>query len=50
VVVGQPDASGVPLLRERPLVDGAAAAYVCRGFVCERPVTDADALAASLRQ
>ena len=29
-----------PLLADRPLVDGRAAAYVCRGFVCDRPVTD----------
>jgi uncharacterized protein len=34
----------VPLLDDRPLVDGAAAAYVCRGFVCAAPVTDPDAL------
>jgi len=39
VVAGEPDAPGVPLLADRPLVDGAAAAYVCRGFVCDRPVT-----------
>ena len=29
----------VPLLAERGLVDGAPAAYVCQGFVCQRPVT-----------
>jgi uncharacterized protein YyaL (SSP411 family) len=29
----------VPLLAGRTAVDGAPAAYVCRGFVCERPVT-----------
>jgi uncharacterized protein len=39
VVVGEPGADAVPLLRDRPLVDGRPAAYVCRGFVCERPVT-----------
>ncbi len=49
VVVGPPDASGVPLLESRPLVDGAAAAYVCRGFVCDRPTTDPAALAAAVR-
>jgi uncharacterized protein YyaL (SSP411 family) len=37
-----------PLLAERPLVDGQAAAYVCRGFVCERPVTTPDDLAQAL--
>ncbi len=45
VEVGTPDAPGVPLLADRPLVDGRAAAYVCRGFVCDRPVTTAEDLA-----
>ena len=36
----------VPLLRDRPLVDGRAAAYVCRQFVCAAPVTDRAALRA----
>jgi uncharacterized protein YyaL (SSP411 family) len=49
VAVGEPDAPGVPLLADRPLVDGQAAAYVCRGFVCDRPVTTAADLAAALR-
>jgi uncharacterized protein YyaL (SSP411 family) len=35
----------VPLLRDRPLVGGGAAAYVCRGFVCQRPETSAEGLA-----
>ncbi len=48
VVAGVPDAPGVPLLADRPLVDGVATAYVCRGFVCDRPVTDARSLAAQL--
>ncbi|GAA4863564.1 thioredoxin domain-containing protein [Actinomycetospora straminea] len=48
VVAGEPDADGVPLLAERPLVDGAPAAYVCRGFVCDRPRTAVDDLAAAL--
>jgi uncharacterized protein YyaL (SSP411 family) len=30
----------VPLLRDRPALDGRATAYVCRGFVCERPTVD----------
>ncbi|MFD4368016.1 thioredoxin domain-containing protein [Rhodococcus sp. NPDC058521] len=37
VVVGEPGST--PLLADRPLVDGCATAYVCRGFVCDRPVT-----------
>ncbi len=34
----------VPLLADRTPVDGQPAAYVCRDFVCERPVTGADDL------
>jgi uncharacterized protein YyaL (SSP411 family) len=41
IVAGEPDAPGVPLLADRPLVAGAAAAYVCRGMVCDLPVTTA---------
>ncbi|MFC0643989.1 thioredoxin domain-containing protein [Cellulomonas phragmiteti] len=37
------------LLRDRPLVDGRPAAYVCRGFVCERPTTDPGRLTQQLR-
>ncbi|NYG05863.1 hypothetical protein BJ986_000350 [Phycicoccus badiiscoriae] len=48
VVQGAPDAAGHPLLAQRPLVDGHAAAYVCRGFVCDAPVTDVAALTAAL--
>ena len=48
VVSGSPDATGMPLLASRPLVRGAAAAYVCRGMVCNAPVTDVAALAAAL--
>ena len=35
----------VPLLRDRPAVDGRPTAYVCRGFVCDRPTTDPTVLA-----
>jgi uncharacterized protein YyaL (SSP411 family) len=38
----------VPLLSGRSPVDGRPAAYVCRGFVCERPVTTVEELAAAL--
>ncbi len=48
VVVGEPGATSVPLLEGRGLVDGHAAAYVCRGMVCDRPVTTAGDLAALL--
>ena len=45
VAFGAPDAEGVPLLADRPLVRGRSAAYVCRGFVCDQPVTEIDRLA-----
>ncbi|MGN6753197.1 MAG: thioredoxin domain-containing protein [Intrasporangium sp.] len=45
---GSPDAPDVPLLQGRPLVRDASAAYVCRGFVCDVPVTDAPGLRARL--
>jgi uncharacterized protein YyaL (SSP411 family) len=52
VVAGEPDGSGsgaaVPLLAGRGLVDGRSAAYVCRGMVCDRPVTTAAELAVLL--
>jgi uncharacterized protein len=31
------------------LVDGAPTAYVCRGYVCDRPVTTVEDLTAILR-
>jgi uncharacterized protein YyaL (SSP411 family) len=34
----------VPLLEGRGLVDGRAAAYVCRGMLCRRPVTTVEEL------
>ncbi len=37
-----------PLLAGRPLVGGDPAAYVCRHFTCDAPVTDPGALAAAL--
>jgi hypothetical protein len=52
IAVGRPgDASPseVALLRDRPLIGGRPTAYVCRRFVCERPVTDPVELAAQLR-
>jgi uncharacterized protein YyaL (SSP411 family) len=48
VAHGKPDSPGQPLLEARPLVGGEPTAYVCRGFVCDVPVTDVEALAAAL--
>jgi hypothetical protein len=36
--------AAVPLLANRPLVDDQPTAYVCRGFVCNQPVTQPDEL------
>ena len=40
--------SSIPLLKDRPAIDGKATAYVCERFVCQRPVTDRDELDAQL--
>jgi uncharacterized protein len=45
-----PLAATLPWLAPLALRDGAAAAYVCRHFSCEQPVTTPDALAALLRE
>lgn len=41
-VRGEAGVEGMPLLADRPAVNGRATAYVCRGFVCDAPVTRAD--------
>ncbi len=48
VLVGEPGAQH-PMLAGRDLVGGVAAAYICHGFVCDRPVTSAEDLQAQLR-
>ncbi|MFI6759097.1 thioredoxin domain-containing protein [Micromonospora sp. NPDC050417] len=48
VVAGAPDQPGVPLLADRPLLDEGSTAYVCRGFVCDRPVRTVEDLLAQL--
>ncbi len=42
------DTGGIPLLEGRTPIDGVAAAYVCEGFACRRPVVDPSALEALL--
>ncbi|MCL2544003.1 MAG: thioredoxin domain-containing protein [Nocardioidaceae bacterium] len=44
VVVAAAGPTGIRLLEGREPVDGRPAAYVCRGFVCDRPVTTPDEL------
>ncbi|WP_016907750.1 thioredoxin domain-containing protein [Streptomyces xiaopingdaonensis] len=49
VAAGEPGGeAAVPLLADRPLLDGQPAAYVCRGFVCARPTTDTEELVQQL--
>ncbi|HEV2834251.1 MAG TPA: thioredoxin domain-containing protein [Pyrinomonadaceae bacterium] len=38
----------VPLLQNRPLMNGRATAYVCQNYACQQPVTEVEALAAQL--
>ena len=44
VVEAEGPRDDVPLLSGRTPVDGLPAAYVCRGFVCQRPVTSVEEL------
>jgi uncharacterized protein YyaL (SSP411 family) len=39
LALGDGNPSDIPLLEGRGLVDGAPAAYVCRQFTCQAPVT-----------
>jgi uncharacterized protein len=49
VLAGGPEGTERPeLMRDRGLVDGRPAAYVCEHFACQRPVTEPAELAASL--
>jgi uncharacterized protein len=47
-LAGPGEPSAIPLLEGRVLLDGHAAAYVCRNFVCQLPVSQPEALAAQL--
>jgi uncharacterized protein len=50
LAVGDGTEVNVPLLADRPLVDGAPAAYVCRHFTCERPVVTPEEFLAVLHR
>jgi uncharacterized protein YyaL (SSP411 family) len=41
-------AHAVPLLRDRPRIEGKATAYVCEHYTCQKPVTTAAELGAQL--
>jgi uncharacterized protein YyaL (SSP411 family) len=46
VASAEPGGSTPPLVADRPLVGGAAAAYPCRAMVCDLPLTDPAVLTA----
>ncbi len=47
LAVGQPG-TPVPMLADRPMLEGRATAYPCRGGVCQEPLTEPEALHALL--
>ncbi|MER7173032.1 thioredoxin domain-containing protein [Streptomyces mesophilus] len=49
-VVAHGDEQELPLLAGRPLVNAAPAAYVCRNFTCDAPVTSVQELSEKLVQ
>ncbi|MET8469778.1 thioredoxin domain-containing protein [Streptomyces sp. NPDC006422] len=49
VAAGEEGSGELPLLTDRPRVEGREAAYVCRRFVCEAPVTGVEDLEEALR-
>lgn len=52
VALGEPGSQAaldVPLLWDRPLLDGHPTAYVCRNFTCDAPTADPGILERSLR-
>jgi uncharacterized protein YyaL (SSP411 family) len=49
VVVATPGDAYLPVLEERGLVDGKAAAYVCENLACQLPVTTPEALLEAMK-
>ena len=45
-----PEKSAIPLLQDRGLVEGHAAAYVCRDFTCQAPIARPETLWVQLNQ
>jgi uncharacterized protein YyaL (SSP411 family) len=50
IVAGGSSPRSVALLENRPLVDGRATAYVCHGYTCDAPTTNAVELQEQLRR
>jgi uncharacterized protein YyaL (SSP411 family) len=49
VIAFGPPGSRTPLLANRPLVDGRATGYLCRGFTCQQPTTNPEVFAEQAR-
>ena len=51
VLSSEPEADSalIPLLKDRGMIDGRAAAYVCEDYVCRRPVASVDELVEMLK-
>ena len=54
IAVAHPDdddaVEAIPLLADRPQLEGKATAYVCLNFACKLPVTDAAGMMAQVRE
>jgi uncharacterized protein YyaL (SSP411 family) len=50
LALGDGEDSAVPLLADRAAAPGEAQAFVCRGFVCDQPVSTADDLVVQLER
>jgi uncharacterized protein YyaL (SSP411 family) len=50
IVAGGPAETEVALLKGRPMKNGAATAYVCRGFACDAPTNDPSVVQQQLQQ
>ncbi len=48
VACGAEHGTDVPLLRDRPAIAGRPTAYLCRGFVCDAPITTLAELAVAV--
>src|SRR4051794_7260675 len=48
IAAGASQGTRVPLLEDRPQLDGRATAYVCRNFACRQPVVEPDDLRSQL--
>jgi hypothetical protein len=54
IAVAHPDdddaPEAIPLLAERPQIDGKATAYVCLNYACKLPTTDPESMMAQVRE